>query len=142
MRKSKLILVDFSCVPPSSLFLSRNTRYRCRKRRVKCTVFEEGAPCSSCKSLSLRLTFPSLLIQLLLVTGRNRDASCIVGVDEYPPQTSEQTIIFQPILPPPRVPCSSPIPFASSPSSLNLASLVKALKEPTYASSLFSKFMY
>ncbi|GAA6002124.1 Zn(II)2Cys6 transcription factor domain-containing protein [Rhodotorula paludigena] len=59
----------------------------CRKRRVRCSGFETGAPCDACS---------------------RRGTDCVVGDDTYSPTAPTQTTIFTSVLPPPAVPCTSP----------------------------------
>ncbi|BGP15958.1 hypothetical protein JCM10213_004773 [Rhodosporidiobolus nylandii] len=79
----------------------------CRKRRVRCSGFETGAPCDSCQ---------------------RRQIDCVVGEDTYPHDAEEQTQLFIPILPPPRPPYSSPSgDDAVAASPLDLTRLADAL---------------
>ncbi|GAA5905890.1 hypothetical protein JCM5296_004346 [Sporobolomyces johnsonii] len=71
----------------------------CRKRRVRCSCFETGAPCDSCI---------------------RRQVPCIIGDDEYAFDAKEPTKLFVPILPPPGVPCPTPVQFDEEVSSLAL----------------------
>ncbi|GAA5857505.1 hypothetical protein JCM8547_009307 [Rhodosporidiobolus lusitaniae] len=81
----------------------------CRKRRVRCSGFETGAPCDPC---------------------RRREVACIVGDDSYPHDAPTQTILFIPILPPPAVPCPSPSQDdkADATGPLDLSALSEALE--------------
>ncbi|KPV75422.1 uncharacterized protein RHOBADRAFT_43927 [Rhodotorula graminis WP1] len=78
----------------------------CRRRRVRCSSFETGAPCLAC-------------------IRRNED--CSVGDDTYTPDTPSTTI-FVPILPPPPAPCTSPISSSAAPPALDLDAVNTALE--------------
>ncbi|GAA5983202.1 hypothetical protein JCM11641_006847 [Rhodosporidiobolus odoratus] len=79
----------------------------CRKRRVRCSGFETGAPCHSCKS---------------------RDSTCTVGDDSYRHDAPEQTTLFRAILPPPANPSFTPPGTQASGRTFDLDDLRRALE--------------
>ncbi|GAA5916302.1 hypothetical protein JCM8208_007388 [Rhodotorula glutinis] len=80
----------------------------CRRRRVRCSGFETGAPCLSCI---------------------RRNERCVIGDDTYTPDTPPTTV-FAPILPPPPAPCASPSSCSTAPPLLDLDAIDSALATP------------
>lgn len=108
------------CTTWSALTLHIPT-YRCRQRRVRCSGFETGAPCDSCRSSlpswsleSETSRRPDPSVPTVLPTGIRRKAICVIGQDSYPPSESARTVVFIAVLPPPPPPASSPHPFLST----------------------------
>ncbi|BGP07876.1 hypothetical protein JCM10049v2_003720 [Rhodotorula toruloides] len=79
----------------------------CRRRRVRCSAFETGAPCEACC---------------------RHETTCTIGTVKYAHDARSPTQIYAPVLPPPAPPASTPSHSPTSHVQLNLSVLNSALE--------------
>ncbi|GAA6048936.1 hypothetical protein NBRC10513_003155 [Rhodotorula toruloides] len=79
----------------------------CRRRRVRCSAFETGAPCEACC---------------------RHETICTIGAVKYAHDASSPTQIYAPVLPPPAPPASTPSLPPTSHLQLSLNVLNSALE--------------
>lgn len=79
----------------------------CKKKRIRCSVFESGAPCASCSK---------------------HGQACTIGDDHYDSSSPHQTAVFIPVLPPPPAPCSTPTEGAAETFKLDVEAVAERLK--------------